>query len=631
MELKAKKSFSARLSLNIIMLTSVLFIATIATASFSSHTILAEEAQTSSERLLESIIKEVEMNLGSVESSVKSIAWLVSDKYDDQDYMYHVVENIVSSNDRIIGSTIAFAPDFFPGEHYFSPYAFLEDGKIYTKQLGTKQYDYFSMEWYKDAAESGKPHWSEPYYDEGGANVMMSTYSYPLKDYAGRTYAIITADISLQWISEMLSTLRPYPSSSIVLVSAKGDCINAQNFQKKELNFYDWADSLNDNSLRSISADMAAGGKGIGRFNTKKGLSFAVYSSLSNGWSAAILCLYSDVLVRTSRLLLVLVIIGLLGLLILFGVCYMLIHRLTKPLTEVTNSALSIAKGDFNTELPEIKTEDEIKMLRDSFDFMQHSLLNYINDLKASNEKNAKFESDLNVASRIQMGMLPKDFPQVGSVDLHALLHPAKVVGGDLYDFYIKDDILYFAVGDVSGKGLPASLLMAITRAAFRFISRLGLSMAQLMEKLNNSLSEGNETGMFVTFFCGRIDLKTGRLSYCNGGHNPIVVLPPSGKPYYLSAKANMALGVFPDFKYEDQVLDMEKGTELLIYTDGVTEAEKADKSQYGEDRLLAWMASKNIHNSAREDCYGLMDEIHGFTEGNEQNDDITVMTIKFK
>ncbi|MBQ0096659.1 MAG: SpoIIE family protein phosphatase [Bacteroidales bacterium] len=631
MELKAKKSFSARLSLNIIMLTSILFVATIATASFSSHTILAEEAQTSSERLLESVIKEIEMKLGSVESSVRSISWLVDESVEKQDYMYRIVKNIVASNDHIMGSTIAFAPDFFPGEHYFAPYAFEENGRIYTKQLGTSQYDYFSMEWYKDSAESGKPHWSEPYFDEGGANVMMSTYSYPLKDYAGRTYAIITADISLQWISEMLATIKPYPSSNIILVSAKGECINAQNFDRRQLNFYDWVDSINDDGVRHISDDMAAGKKGLGRFNTSNGLSFAVYNTLSNGWSAAIICLYRDVLVRTSRLLLALVIIGLLGLVILFGVCYALIHKLTRPLTEVTNSALNIAKGNFNTELPEVKTDDEIKMLRDSFDFMQHSLLTYISDLKDSNAKNAKFESDLNVASRIQMGMLPKDFPQVGSVDLHALLHSAKVVGGDLYDFYIKNDILYFAVGDVSGKGLPASLLMAITRAAFRFISSLGMSMAQLMEKLNNSLTEGNETGMFVTFFCGRINLKTGELDYCNAGHNPIVVLPPSGKPYYLAAEPNLALGVFADFKYKDQTLSLEKGTELLIYTDGVTEAERKDKAQYGEDRLLGWMASKSVHNSAKEDCYELMDDLHKFTEGNEQNDDITMMTIKIK
>lgn len=631
MEIKTKKSFSARLSLNIIMLTSILFLATIATASLSSHTILAEEAQTSSERLLESVIKEIEMNLGSVESSVKSISWLVDEKSDNQDYIYHIVKNIVASNDHIVGSTVAFAPDFFPGEHYFSPYAFVENGRIYTKQLGTAQYDYFTMEWYKDSAESGKPHWSEPYFDEGGANIMMSTYSYPLKDYAGRTYAIITADISLQWISEMLATIKPYPSSSIILVSEKGECINAQNFDKRELNFYNWVDSLNDDRVKHISDDMAAGKKGLGRFNSSKGLSFAVYNKLSNGWSAAILCLYSDVLVRTSRLLLVLVIIGLLGLVILFGVCYMLIHRLTKPLTEVTNSALNIANGDFTTELPEIKTDDEIKLLRDSFDLMQHSLINYINDLKVSNEKNAKFENDLNVASRIQMGMLPKDFPQIGNIDLHALLHPAKVVGGDLYDFYIKNDELYFAVGDVSGKGLPASLLMAITKAAFRFISGLGMSMAQILEKLNNSISEGNETGMFVTFFCGRINLKTLEMTYCNAGHNPIVVLPPSGKPYYLTAKSNLALGVFPDFKYEDQSLKLEPGTELLIYTDGVTEAERENKSQYGEERLLAWMASKSIHNSAKEDCFELMEDVHKFTQGNEQNDDITMMTIKIK
>lgn len=626
-----KQSFPARLSLNVIMLTSILFIATIATASYSSHKILAEEAQTSSEHLLASAIKDIEKSLGNVESSIQSVAWLVDENNTDKEYLYHIVEKIVAENDNIIGSTVAFAPEYFAGEHFFSPYAYYENGRIYTKQLGTDKYDYFSMEWYRDAADSGKPHWSEPYYDEGGADTMMSTYSYPLKDSSGRTYAVITADISLKWLNELLLSIKPYPNSYVILVSAEGELINVDNFHVKEGNLFSWADSVKDERFLKISRDMAAGRKGLGRFFSGTELAFAVYDSLSNGWSAAMLCRYRDVLVRTSRMHIILIMIGLFGLLILFGVCYAIIRKLTKPLTEFTKSALNIAKGNFSTELPEIKSEDEIRQLRDSFDYMQKSLVTYINDLKESNDKNARFEYDLNIARRIQMGMLPHDFPREGSVDLHALLHPAKEVGGDLYDFYIKNDTLFFAIGDVSGKGLPASLFMAITRAAFRFISGLSQDMGQVIRKLNDSISDGNVSGMFVTLFAGRIDLKTGEMTYCNGGHNPIIINPAKGEPYYLQAKPNMALGVFPGFEYEAQSIRLEPGTEIVLYTDGVTEAEKADKSQYGERKLLEWVVSRSRHNSAMDDCEGLMQEIHTFADGNPQNDDITIMTIKIK
>lgn len=625
-----KKSFSARLSMNIILLTSVLFIATIAVASYSSHTILAEEAQTSSERMLKIIVKDVENQLGSVESSVQSLAWVVKENRTDKEYLYHTVSKIVSENAHIVGSTVAFAPDYFKGEHYFSPYAYLDsDGKVRTKQLGNEFYDYFSMEWYKNSAESGKPHWSEPYFDDGGGEMLMSTYSFPLKDEAGRTYAIITADISLEWMNEMLGGVHPYPNSHVILVSKKGNVINSRQFGRKTSNFYEWADSLDDEEVSAIANRMASGESGMGRFMQGWDLSFAIYDSLNNGWSAAIVCHYKDVLARTSKLHFILVVIGLIGLLILFIICYFIIRRHTRPLTEFTQSAISIAKGNFQTELPEIKTEDEIRQLRDSFDYMQHSLISYINDLKTTTQQNERFESELNIASNIQQGMLPKDFPHTDAIDLFATLKPAREVGGDLYDFYVKNNYLYFAIGDVSGKGMPASLFMAITRAAFRFISILESDMAKLMFVLNNALSDNNATGMFVTLFAGRINLETGEMDYCNGGHNPIVVIPPADKPYYLNAKANLALGIMENFKFEAEHLTLEKGSQLLLYTDGVTEAERADKVQYGEQRLLSYLEKQDKTASAETECNALMDDVHAFVEGNEQNDDITIMTIK--
>ncbi|MCQ2158181.1 MAG: SpoIIE family protein phosphatase, partial [Bacteroidales bacterium] len=394
-------------------------------------------------------------------------------------------------------------------------------------------------------------------------------------------------------------------------------------------NFYEWADSLDDEEVSAIANGMASGESGMGRFMQGWELSFAIYDSLNNGWSAAIVCHYKDVLARTSKLHLILIMIGLIGLLILFIICYFIIRRHTRPLTEFTQSAISIAKGNFQTELPEIKTEDEIRQLRDSFDYMQHSLISYINDLKTTTQQNERFESELNIASNIQQGMLPKDFPHTDTIDLFATLKPAREVGGDLYDFYVKNNYLYFAIGDVSGKGMPASLFMAITRAAFRFISILEPDMAKLMFVLNNALSDNNATGMFVTLFAGRINLETGEMDYCNGGHNPIVVIPAKDKPYYLNAKANLALGIMENFKFEAEHITLEKGTQLLLYTDGVTEAERADKVQYGEQRLLSYLEKQDKAASAETECNSLMDDVHAFVEGNEQNDDITIMTIK--
>lgn len=238
------------------------------------------------------------------------------------------------------------------------------------------------------------------------------------------------------------------------------------------------------------------------------------------------------------------------------------------------------------------------------------------------------------------MGMLRADFPS----NVAAMLVPAKEVGGDLYDFVQKGNYLYFTIGDVSGKGVPASLMMAITRAGLRFVAGMEQTMDKLLERVNVSVIDTNSNDMFVTLFMGRINIETRRMEYCNAGHNPIIVVPPDGEPYYLKAKPNLAIGLFEDFVYESESLDLAAGTRLILYTDGVNEAERleresaeqqssssTDKELFGNDRLLAWAGSDLVRNTAtpeKDVVDSLYKEVQQFTEGNPQNDDITIMSI---
>jgi sigma-B regulation protein RsbU (phosphoserine phosphatase) len=261
---------------------------------------------------------------------------------------------------------------------------------------------------------------------------------------------------------------------------------------------------------------------------------------------------------------------------------------------------------------------------------MQNSITDYIDELKTTTAANERMESELGVARNIQMGMLRTDFPP----NVAALLVPAKEVGGDLYDFVQKGKYLYFTIGDVSGKGVPASLMMAITRAGLRFVAGMEQTMDKLLERINVSVTDTNSNDMFVTLFMGRVNLETRHMEYCNAGHNPIIVVPPDGEPYFLKAKPNLAIGLFDDFVYQAESLDLAAGTRLVLYTDGVNEAERADKSLFGNDRLLAWAASEPVRDLATTDSEvvdSLYKEVQQFTEGNPQNDDITIMSISLK
>jgi len=221
--------------------------------------------------------------------------------------------------------------------------------------------------------------------------------------------------------------------------------------------------------------------------------------------------------------------------------------------------------------------------------------------------------------------MLSSDFPP----QLHALLTPAREVGGDLYDFIRKDNRLHFAIGDVSGKGVPASLMMAITRATLHFMAGLDLSLHESLIRINNNVAESNSNDMFVTLFVARIDLETLRMDYCNAGHNHLVLFPPDGEPYFLAAKSNLAVGLFEDFPYETESIVLKPGTRIVAYTDGVTEAENAAMEQYGNERLLEEVGRMDSSMDSKAAVEQIYRSVLAFADGNPQNDDITIMSIK--
>lgn len=319
-----------------------------------------------------------------------------------------------------------------------------------------------------------------------------------------------------------------------------------------------------------------------------------------------------------------LVIVGLVALIVLYFLCHKEIRRMTRPITELSVSALNMGKGNFKAQLPEITSKDEMLRLRNSFVYMQNSISDYIGELKTTRSDNERMESELNVARTIQMGMLNTHFPP----QLHAMLIPAKEVGGDLYDFILKGDTLHFAVGDVSGKGVPASLVMSITRAMLHFVATLDLPLNESMSRINNSIADSNSSDMFVTLFIGRINLKTMRMDYCNAGHNPPVIVPREGKPFFLPVKSNLAAGLMEDILYEEEHTELAPGTRIVAYTDGVTEAENDRLELYGEERLVGSIGQLEADADEKTVVEQLYQSVKAFTAGHPQSDDITIMSL---
>ena len=256
----------------------------------------------------------------------------------------------------------------------------------------------------------------------------------------------------------------------------------------------------------------------------------------------------------------------------------------------------------------------------------RHRVARRIADMKAHQER---IESELRVARDIQMSMVPSLFPDREGLDMYAAMMPAKEVGGDLYGYVLQDDRLYFAVGDVSGKGVPASLFMAQATRLFRTLASQGMMPAEICTRMNDALSgEDNENGMFVTFFLGLIDLTTGRLDFCNAGHNPPVIGGDADGGHFIDIKPNAPIGLWQGLEYEGEMIENIKGKPLFIYTDGLNEAENREQKQLGDDRLLDILRDTNFEN-ARQVIETLTAAVEQHRNGAKPNDDLTMMSIR--
>lgn len=630
-------SISGRLTSQVLIVSAIIFAVTFSIFLRMAANKVRDEATKHAHSELSNAIHQIDAALNSVEIAVENMAWLVPHRLSSPEYMYEVTDLLLQNNDFIYGSAVAFEPQYYSSMgHYFSPYSYRdEEGNIKSKQLGNDNYDYHYMEWYQIPKLLKTAYWSEPYYDDGGGEKMMTTYSKPLFDNYGNIYAVITADLSLEWLTELVGDIKAFEKSYNLMVSRNASYIVHPD-KSLILNETIFSSTYGeeDESLLKMQDDMINCRSGEVLRDMEDGKFFIFYSPVETTcWSVAVVCPRSELYSGVKRMRGLLIILGIMALLLMIYFSYNGIRKVVSPIEKFSAAAIKIADGDFCVTLPEIRSKDELKELHDSFEFLQSSLVKYIDELKVTTTNKERIESELRIAHSIQMGMIPKifpPFPERNDLSLYAKLLPAKEVGGDLYDFFIEDEKLYFIIGDVSGKGVPASLLMAVTCRLFRSIASHFIRPEEIMASLNDSLSDGNDSNMFCTAFLGILDLKSGLLSYCNAGHNVPLLINTDGMVSEIDVIPNLALGLFGGFPYEGQSVEVKRGTMLYMYTDGVNEAENEEKSQYGEERmcsLLERMSAQDPSDIVNE----TFNDVACHAGEAEQSDDITVMCIKFK
>jgi sigma-B regulation protein RsbU (phosphoserine phosphatase) len=328
-----------------------------------------------------------------------------------------------------------------------------------------------------------------------------------------------------------------------------------------------------------------------------------------------------------------LIFIGLLY--ILFPASNKLAHRFVKPINELSDGVREITGGNFDKKL-EIQTGDEIQHLAICFNAMTDELKTQMANLTKATAEKERIATELNVATQIQNGMLPKDFPERNDVELLATMTPAKEVGGDFYDFYFIDEThLAITVADVSGKGISAALFMVIAKTilnnfAVSTLNREGL--AEVVAAANDKLCANNDAMMFVTTFIGVLDLETGEFVYVNAGHNPPVIYhAEENRCDFLDVKKNFVLGPMDGIPFAEQRTTFKKGDLIFLYTDGVTEALNVKDEEYLPDRLIKFMNSTDCRVDLHELLKNVRADVAAHVGEAEQSDDITMFALRFK
>lgn len=598
--------------------------------------------------VLENTNDKVEGMLNKVEVSAVNNLAEIQENLESPEEVFDALEKELSLNHHIAGYGVGFVPNYFPEQGYwFEPYVARRDsGRIERLQIGSESHDYLNAQWYRDALEKGVGCWSDPYYDEAGAKAILSTFSAPVVDNEGRIVGALGADFPLQWLYEQVIQLDEQVNQERLwgqlkeneriycfILGHNGVYIAHPDRERTLMgNYFDYVGTERTEEYRRIGEEMLEGRSSYQVASMDGVRSFVFYRPLSRaGWSMAIVVPASVMYRPGLRIATVILILLVIGLLVTFLICGLSTRRATRPLKYLADSAEEIAQGKFDTPLPEIKQNDEVRLLRDSFENMQHSLSSYIDKLTAATAQRASLENELNIARNIQMAMLPKTYPpypERNDLDIYGQLTPAKAVGGDMFDFALRDERLFFCVGDVSGKGVPSALWMAMIIAAFRTQVANEDRPEKIVATLNNALVERNTLMMFATYFIGVLDLKTGLLTYCNAGHDAPLVLG-GDHPEFLDVTPNIPVGVMAGWDYKAKQQTLASGTTLFLYTDGLTEAEDKNHAQFGSDNIVKVLTAPST--SAESMVESMTEAVRVFVGDAEQSDDLTLLAIRYR
>jgi sigma-B regulation protein RsbU (phosphoserine phosphatase) len=564
-------------SLTVIILAALLLELTTAILYYSAQNIIQQDMERVMLREMNALNLCIRNKLATVEVTLNNMSWVVGRDLEEDDWMFEITEKLVKENSVINGSAIAFVPNYYPKEgRWFEPSTVRKaDGSIENKQVGSANHDYTKSEFYTVPMATDSCIWCEPYMDVDGSQVEVTTYSVPVYDDDGRKVAVVIADISLDWLEDVMNEERVYKSTQRFLTTGSYNLLGGED------------SPMFREAVKILKTDGDKEGyfTAKDKHGDKKHVFYAPIGGKTD-WVLINILDDNDAFGKLRRIRFFLLLPVMIGLFIVGFIVWRSSRNLER--------------------LREINAEKE------------------------------RIGGELRVASQIQQSMLPGHHLHRDDVDIRGSLVPAREVGGDLYDYFIRDEKLFFCIGDVSGKGAPSAMLMAVTHGLFRSASAHDSNPARIMDAINEVACQGNDTNMFVTMFVGVLDLPTGRLRYCDAGHDaPFIIrgerLEVRGEKSATALEVNphLPIGLFDDTKYTVQEISIQPDSLIFLYTDGLTEAKNAEHKLFGLERIQA-VLNTCADNDSEEVLEKITQSVNGFVKLAEQSDDLTMLAIRY-
>ena len=526
----------------------------------------------------------VTMNsLKMAENSLQGHIWDLKRNLADPDSLYDVVEWVLRSHPNIAGCCIGFIPDYYPQKgRLFEPFAYWKDGEVVKGQAAGPDHDYTKGLFYQFARDQKAPGWTDPYVGDITKRQII-TFAMPIHDEQGRIVAAFGLDVATDWLGDALNKKHLYPTSYDLLLSENGKVIASPRDTISK-----WEDvervvsMINDSTVAKQSSK--SGDSKVIKFTSFDGDEAYVFVSEFGGsakWKIAVVCYDDEVYGKLNHMWLLFSLLNLVAMVVLALIVYGFANN--------------------NRRLQRIRVEQE------------------------------RINSELQVAKNIQMEMLPEKFPpfpERNDLDIYGSLVPAKAVGGDLFDFFLRDEKLFFCIGDVSGKGVPAAMVMTVTRSLFRSASVRDNNPAHIMRTINETMCQGNESSMFVTLFVGVLDLPSGRLRYCNAGHDQPLLLGETLNE--MQVESHLPVGIFDATKFTAQECMIAPKTTIFLYTDGLTEAKNMERKQFTLARVKE-VLTQHIQETPQALLECMSQAVALFVEKAEQSDDLTMLAIRYQ